>query len=261
MSPALERVMEQRYASALADVTHLKEEHPQDRADELANRLIRRYAKDMALGGAVAGGAAAAPVAGVAVAAASAGIESAYSVGRLGEMIVAIGLLYGQAPTSANERRAVVLAVMGMADGAATGMSGLAARAGARGGAKVLRRIPAAGSSAGGIGRKAVNRLATGKGPWSAAALVPYGIGAGVGAAGSALLARAIGRAAKEYFAASSRNAAATTWPEEDPADGEIVDAESAEVQFADGQVVVEVEIVDAEIVDSSRSVDPPDHG
>jgi hypothetical protein len=46
-----------------------------------------------------------------------------------------------------------------------------------------------------------VSRLANNKGPWSIAALVPYGIGAGVGAAGNAALAQAVGRAAKQYFA------------------------------------------------------------
>lgn len=225
--PALERVVEQRYASALAVVTELKREHPQDSPEELANRLIRRYAKDMAIGGAVAGGAAASPVAGMAVAAASAGVESAYSVGRLGELIMSIGLLYGHTPTSVEERRAAVLAVMGMADGAAVGVSGLAARAGSRGGARVLRRLPALGSptaaaGAGGVGRRAMARVASSKGPWSVAALVPYGIGAGVGAAGNALLVRAVGRAAKEYYGGSSR------WPkvEHHDLDDEVIDAE-----------------------------------
>ena len=36
--------------------------------------------------------------------------------------------------------------------------------------------------------------------PWGIAALLPYGVGAGVGAAGNAALVLAVGRAAKEYF-------------------------------------------------------------
>lgn len=224
----IERVAEQRFAGALASVSALRAEHPDDTPDRIADRLIRRYAKDMAIGGAVAGGAAAAPVAGMAVAAASVGVESAFSAGRLGELIMAIGIAYGHAPSSVDERRNAVLAVMGMADGIAVGMSGLAARAGSRGGARVLRRLPspAPAAAGAGIGRKALNRAASARGPWSVAALVPYGIGAGVGAAGNALLARAVGRAAKEYFGHGGLGDGATGEPvvEPDVVDGEVVD-------------------------------------
>jgi len=153
--------------------------------------------------GAVTGGAAASPIAGMAVAAASAGADAAFNVSRLGEMIMGLGIIYGHEALSIDERRTAVLAVMGIADGAAVGMTGLAARAGARGGARVLQRLPAAGTTVAkgaGVGRKAMAKMANTKGPWSLTALIPYGIGAGVGAAGNALLARAVGRAAKEYF-------------------------------------------------------------
>src|SRR5262249_45064948 len=149
-----------------------------------------RYAKDLAMSGAVSGGAAASPVAGVAVAAASAGADAAVSVNRLGEMIMALGIIYGHETLSIDERRAAVLTVMGLADGAAVGMTGLAARAGARGGARVLRRLPTSATTAAtaGAGRRAVAKLSSTKGPWSLTSLIPYGIGAGVGAAGNALL-------------------------------------------------------------------------
>jgi hypothetical protein len=240
LSPAIERVVEQRYATALAEVTRLRETYPQESADELANRLIRRFAKDMAIGGAVAGGAAAAPVAGMAVAAASAGVESAYSVGRLGEMIMEIGVLFGHAPTSPDERRTAILAVMGAADGAAVGVSGLAARAGSRGGARLIQRLPIAPTGvAVNRGRRTIARLANGRGPWSVAALVPYGIGAGVGAAGNALLVRAVGRAAKQYY----RSASEEGLPDNRDPEGPMVD--------------LDADIVDAEIVDTG-AVDPP---
>lgn len=205
LAPVLDRLVEHRYGAAVDDVAMLRSQFPEDSADELANRLIRRYAKDLAIGGAVSGGAAASPVAGVAVAAASAGADATFSVGRLGEMIMAIGLVYGHDTTTVDERRTAIVTIMGLADGAAVGMSGLAARAGAKGGARVLQRIPTTPPpAAAGAGRKALSKLGTTKGPWSLTALIPYGIGAGVGAAGNALLARAVGRAAKEYFATHS---------------------------------------------------------
>ena len=244
LSPVVDRLVAQRHLAAAADVAGLREEHPTDSPDDLADRLIRRYAKDLAMTGAVTGGAAASPVAGMAVAAASAGADAAFNVSRLGEMIMGVGIIYGHEALSIEERRTAVLAVIGIADGAAVGVTGLAARAGARGGARVLQRLPAAGTTlaeGAGVGRKAMTRMANTKGPWSLTSLIPYGIGAGVGAAGNALLARAVGRAAKEYFSAS-------------PTTG-------------DRQVVVEVIDADTELLDpeqgraDSSHSPPPFHG
>ena len=208
--PFVDRIVEHRYDAAVDEVTVLRGQFPDDSPEELANRLIRRYAKDMALGGAVSGGAAASPVAGVAVAAASAGADATFSVGRLGEMIMAIGMVYGHDATTVDQRRSAIVTIMGLADGAAVGMSGLAARAGAKGGARVLQRIPNTPAPATATARhRALSKLGATKGPWSLTALIPYGIGAGVGAAGNALLARTVGRAAKEYFAGHSPTAGA----------------------------------------------------
>lgn len=259
--PVVDRLVEQRHVAAAADVLRLREEHPTDSADQLADRLIRRYAKDLAVTGAVTGGAAASPVAGMAVAAASAGADAAFNVSRLGEMIMALGIIYGHEALSIEERRTAVLAVMGIADGAAVGMTGLAARAGARGGARVLQRLPAAGStvaSGAGVGRKAMAKMANTKGPWSLTSLIPYGIGAGVGAAGNALLARAVGRGAKEYFAGSLTAGDREIVVEVIDADTELLDPEPgyspppspAATAAAGYPTVPEDEIVDAEIVD-----------
>jgi len=204
--PLVERLVEQRHAAATDDVARLRAEHPTADRDTLADLLIRTCMKDMALGGAITGGAAASPVAGVAVAAASAGADATWSVSRLGELIMGLGIIYGHEQASRSERAVWVAAVLGVSEGAAVGMTGLAARLGARGGARLIARLPAAGAGAAKAGRLSragttVSRLANNKGPWSIAALVPYGIGAGVGAAGNAALAQAVGRAAKQYFA------------------------------------------------------------
>jgi hypothetical protein len=133
------------------------------------------------------------------VAAASAGADATFSVGRLGEMIMAIGLVYGHDATTVDERRAAIVTIMGLADGAAVGMSGLAARAGAKGGARVLQRIPTTTPPAtAGAGRKAIAKLGNTKGPWSLTALIPYGIGAESAPPGMTL-ARAVGQAARDF--------------------------------------------------------------
>jgi hypothetical protein len=247
VDPVVRRVAEQRYGAALAEVAALRRAHPSESADELADRLVRRCVRDMAIGGAMTGGAAAAPAAGAAVVAASVGVDTAYGVGRLGEMIMGIGILFGQAAASPAERRTAVLAVMSMVDSAAAGVSGLAARGGANGGARVLRRLPpikraapgAAGATRSGNGRS---------GPWRVVAVVPYGIGAGVGAAGSALLARAVGRAAKEYFGSASSRAVR---PDRSASDDEPVDGELLRDDLSGGRSAAPLhDIVDAEVVD-----------
>jgi hypothetical protein len=254
--PVLDRLVEHRYGAAVDDVASLRGQFPDESPEELANRLIRRYAKELAIGGAVSGGAAASPVAGVAVAAASAGADATFSVGRLGEMIMAIGLVYGHDTATVDDRRAAIVTIMGLADGAAVGMSGLAARAGAKGGARVLQRIPTtAPPPTAGAGRKALAKLGNTKGPWSLTALIPYGIGAGVGAAGNALLARAVGRAAKEYFATHAPPAAMGARPA--PEVVEVLDDETELLDPEPGHGATPPpppdgmdDIVDAEIVD-----------
>ena len=62
--PIVDRMVDQRFAMAVEAVSRLRAEDPTATPDELADRLIRRCAKELAVGGAVAGGAAASPVGG-----------------------------------------------------------------------------------------------------------------------------------------------------------------------------------------------------
>lgn len=243
---AIERLVAQRHDDAVDAVARLRAEHPDADPDALADLLIRRCVRDMAVGGAVTGGAAASPVAGIAVAAASAGADATWSVGRLGEMVMGIGIIYGHDEATRRERAVWVAAALGVTEGAAVGVTGLAARFGARSGARLISRLPAAGGGAARAGRFAragssVARVASGRGPWSLAALLPYGIGAGIGAAGNAALAQAVGRSAKQYFTnlgppadrpgGSERSA---VWDDDDVIDVEVVE-----------EIILDAEIVD----------------
>lgn len=246
-------MVDQRFAAAVESVSRLRAEDPTATPDQLADRLVRRTSKEMALGGAMTGGAAASPVAGVAVAAASAGADATYSVGKLSEMIMGLGIIYGHEHATVEERATWIWAVLGISEGAAVGLTGLAARAGSRGGARLVARLPTGTQAAvnAKLSRKVMARLSSGRGPWSLAALIPYGIGAGVGAAGNAVLAQSVGRAAKQYF---SGDLARSSPPTHDPV---VEDAgDEAEVLDGDGPrpgpttASAEEEILDAEIVD-----------
>lgn len=243
-------MVDQRYTMAVEAVSRLRAEDPAATADELADQLIRRCARELAFGGAVAGGAAASPVAGVAVAAATAGADATWSMGRLSEMIMGIGLIYGHPQHTVDERTALVLAVLGLSESAAVGLTGLAARVGSRGGARLVSRLPsgAAAPASAGTTRRALARMSSSKGPWSLAALVPYGLGAGIGAAGNAVLARSVGRAAQQYFSSAMSPAPPRHEPvAEDAGEGEVVEEPTA----APTRPVDDAEIVDAIIVES----------
>jgi hypothetical protein len=149
-------------------------------------------------------------------------------------MVMALGIVQGFEHSSARERVTWVAAALGASEGAAIGLTGVAARAGAIGGARVLRRLPTTGAALAGAGRtrRVAGRLAARGGPWSLAALVPYGIGAGVGAASNAALAWSVGRTAKRYFALHGDPAAGpatapsegTVWYEEEIWEAEVVE-------------------------------------
>lgn len=252
------RLVDQRYPAVVEAVSCLRADAPDASADELADLLIRRCARELAIGGAVAGGAAAAPVAGVTVAAASVGADATYSMGRLSELIMGIGLIYGHDQSTVDERTAVVLAVLGLSESAAVGLTGIAARVGSRSGARLVAKLPAAGTAPAGAGatRRAIAKLSSSKGPWSLAALIPYGIGAGIGAAGNAVLARSVGSAAKQYFAANAVDPLQRHAPIiEDAGEGDIVEEpiveEAQEGVSRPNASRGHVDIVDAIIVDA----------
>lgn len=255
LAPIVDRLVDQRFSAVVEGVSRLRADHPDASTDELADQLIRRCARDLAIGGAVAGGAAAAPVAGVTVAAASAGADATYSMGRLSELIMGIGLIYGHDQATVDDRTAVVLAVLGLSESAAVGLTGIAARVGSRGGARLVARLPTTGTAPAGAGatRRAVAKLSSSKGPWSLAALIPYGIGAGIGAAGNAVLARSVGSAAKQYFAANVVDTTMRHTPViEDAGEGEIVEDRSPPPSTPAGATgFVDADIVDADIVDA----------
>jgi hypothetical protein len=235
-------VAEKRHAAARARVEALQREHPEADSEQLTRRLIRDCARDLAIGGAVTGGAAASPVAGPAATAAMFGTEGLAGVSRLGEMVMAIGIVNGHHGADAHERALWVAAALGVGEGAAMGMTGLAAKAGARGGARLAAKIPsAAAATAAGAGRtkRLAAKMGARRGPWGLAALLPYTIGAGVGAAGNAALAASVGRAARHYFEANPSRSGDTGPPPppqapDSPGDDEIWDAEVIEERIFD---------------------------
>ena len=200
--PSVDRLVESRYDAAAALVARLRAEHPDVTDDQLGERIVRRFSRELGVVAAMSGGAAAVPGAGTAAAVLTAGADVAYSVSRLGEMVLAIGIAYGHDAASFEERKAWVLAVLSMSRGAVAGLDGLAAKIGAEGGAAALASLTGAQleSINSKLAAKVVAKLSTDAAVSRLGRVLPFGIGAGVGAAGSIAIARSVARQARRFF-------------------------------------------------------------
>lgn len=183
----------------------LQATHPTATSTHIADLLIRRATRELAAVAALSGGAAAAPGIGTAASTLTAGADLAWTLSRLGEMVMSIGAAYGHDAGSIEHRRQWVMSVLTVADGAASGVEGVAARLGSRGGLAAVQRLTGTDLSAvnAGLGAKVTGRIVTEQVALRAGRLIPFGIGAGIGAAGNVLITRSVGRAAKDYFGAS----------------------------------------------------------
>ena len=200
--PSVDRLVESRYDAAAALVARLRAEHPDVTDDQLVERIVRRFSRELGVVAAMSGGAAAVPGAGTPAAVVTAGADGAYSGSRLGEMVLAIGIAYGHDAASFEERKAWVLAVLSMSRGAVAGLDGLAAKIGAEGGAAALASLTGAQleSINSKLAAKVVAKLSTDAAVSRLGRVLPFGIGAGVGAAGSIAIARSVARQARRFF-------------------------------------------------------------
>ena len=171
--------------------------------DEIVDELVRKYSKELAAVAALSGGAAALPGTGTAAAVLATGADVAFTIGKLAEMVLAIGVAHGHDARSIEERRAWVLAVLSMGKGAVSGVEGLAGRIGAEGGARIVTTITSTqlDSVNSRLAAKMLARLASEQSAARLGRLLPFGIGAGVGAAGNVLIVRSVARTARKFFA------------------------------------------------------------
>lgn len=200
--PAVDKVVELRYDAARASAASLVARNPNAKPGELADVLVRRYRKELGAVGAAAGGASAVPGVGTAGGAAVSSVDVAWTISRLAEMILAIGAVYGHDVESIEERRAWVMAVLSMALGASTGISGLAAEVGQKGGVRIVRSIPmpVIHRINHQLGGRIIVKWTTKQGVVRLGRLVPFGVGAGIGMAGNVMLVRSVGARAKDFF-------------------------------------------------------------
>lgn len=219
--PALDRLVETRYDSARALVEELRMAHPHGGTDAVVDEIVRRTTRELAAVAALSGGAAAVPGVGTATSLAAAGADLAYTMTRLGEMILAIGIAHGHDAGSLAERKAWVLAVLSMGRGAVVGVDGLAGRVGATGGARLAGTISTTQLDRvnSKLAARLLAKLTTEPAAVRMGRLLPFGIGAGIGAAGNVVIVRSIARAARQFFGDEPADAGPSPAPHPDAID------------------------------------------
>ena len=200
---AVDRVIATRLPQAEALVTRLRTSQPGWSHEQVADAVIKKFAKELAGSGAVSGAIAAAPAVGTAASMATAVADIGLAFARVTEMVMGVGVAFGHDLGDLETRRGWVYQVLSGATGSMTdsekqagnmkkqiGRTALAAKSPAATTARVTEIM----------GTKLIGKLVTKEAVVKLASLIPLGIGAGVGAAGNRALANSIGRTSKAFF-------------------------------------------------------------
>ncbi|MEZ5322644.1 MAG: hypothetical protein R2698_11350 [Microthrixaceae bacterium] len=196
------RVVEERYEAAAQQVRELDARRGFRDPHASTSSLTRRFTRELVAVSAVAGGTAAVPGVGTVTAAAATTADLSFTVARLSEMVLAIGIAHGFVAESVQERKAWVLSVLAIGGRDSVGVEGIVGKFGAEGGARLLQGMPA--SALDGVNRRLAARLltrfASEQGAERLGRLLPFGIGAAVGAGGNYLIVRHVAKAAERFF-------------------------------------------------------------
>jgi hypothetical protein len=200
LDTALDRALSIQQPVVVAYLNRTRRRRPDASPAELVTMLERRYLAAVVSAGAASGGAAALPGAGTAASLAGGAAEIAAFVSTTAMFVLALAEVYDIPTDDPQVRRALVLTVM-------LGELGEAALAGGEIEGKHWARV--LGKSASKDTTKTLNarithlliaRFGAKQGVLAAGRALPFGIGAGVGAAGNAALGRAVVGSARRAF-------------------------------------------------------------
>jgi hypothetical protein len=197
---ALDKALLVQRPVVLAYLNRVRQRRPDATPAQLIEQLERRYLGAAVGIGAASGGTAAVPGVGTAASVATGAAEIAGFVSATAMYVLALAELHSVPVSDPEVRRALVLGVL-------VGSSGTAALEGVEGGGKhwaqVINRPDAkgrVGSINSRLGRMLVTRFGARQGALLVGRALPLGIGAGIGAAGNAALARGAISAARRAF-------------------------------------------------------------
>ncbi len=170
--------------------------------DERIRHVCRSFASELGMVGAAAGGVAASPGVGTAAAVGAIAAELSVATTRQADLILTIAALHGHEEASVEERRAWILAVLVFGDGAANGLSSIAAETGKGLGKRATSAIPTSSLQKinRALGRQVVTKYGTKRGALAVGRLLPFGFGAAIGGSSNYVLVRALGRHTDRFF-------------------------------------------------------------
>jgi hypothetical protein len=197
---ALDRALAIQRPVVLAYLDRVRAKRPDATAAEVIEQLERRYLAAAVGIGTASGAAAAIPGVGTGTAIATGAAEVAGFVSATAMFVLAVAEVHGVPVGDPELRRALVLAVL-LGEGATMALEGAAGHAPHW--AQVIGRTTSRDKIAGINGRLAhllVTRFGARQGVLLVGRALPLGIGAGIGAAGNAALARGAVKSARRAF-------------------------------------------------------------
>lgn len=201
LDAALDKALSIQRPVVQAYLDRTRARRPEASPAEVVEQLERRYRAAVVGIGAASGGASALPGVGTVASVAAGAAEITAFISATAMYVLALAELHGVPVSDPEVRRALVLAAL-VGEPGALAIDGAAAASGGSW-AQVLGRR-ASTESLGGIngrlGKLMLTRFGARQGMLLAGRAVPFGIGAGIGAAGNAALARGVIRAARRSF-------------------------------------------------------------
>jgi hypothetical protein len=195
--------VELEWRRARRTVEGLRSRMPDADVEALARRISRDFCRDLAAIGGTAGAVSAVPGPGTAVRVA-AGVtgESVVLLERSIHMVLAVAHLHGHELEDLQARRYAIFRVLAVWAGAAEGMAPVTTMLATGLGKKATEAIPMAAVHAvnKAVGKRVLVKWGTKSGAIRLGSVLPFGIGAGLGAGGNYLMAKGLARTAVAEF-------------------------------------------------------------
>lgn len=195
----LNSALETQWNRATVSVSGHRRRSPDATAEEIAQRIVDEFTRDVTLIGTLGGAVAAVPGPGT-VAKLTGGtvVETGALLERASYMILGVAEAYGYDLDDVEVRRFAVLRVLGAWVGAAQGATTIAGTLGAGLGKNATKAIPMTAIRAfnNKVGKQILFKWASRTGTIRLGSVIPFGIGAGIGGTSNYFMAKALGRAA-----------------------------------------------------------------
>lgn len=197
----LDRAIEVQQPLIAGHVAKLRVKHPQKSAAELCRLLEKQYLAAVTGSGAAVGAAAATPGVGTAASLAMSAGETVASFEATALFALSVAELHGVQLVEIERRRTLLLSLL-LGEGGSTFVSKAAGRTGSHWAKQIISNIPIAQITKINkvLGRNFITKYGTKQGLLVLGRAVPFGLGAGIGAAGNAAVGWGVVKGVRRAF-------------------------------------------------------------